>query len=400
MTKQIYDKIGQHKLSSDISAIKKELEALKSSQLPINEYSVSPNSQISIQDALNNVSSLGGGRVLMRNGTYLLDTDIVVPDNLTLEGENGGAVILDFGGNSNQVIVSGELVNSTGTCAINNRGVTVTGTGTAWTNALIGEFILLKGRWFEITAVADTTHLTIINTFDADSISGQSVVIATTATGSTLLNFTVQNSAHSNGGVYFAYSQSSFLDGISVINCTIGINFLATSVQNVVNFFTDSCGIGAKVTNSAIFTMYNYECYNSTGTNLLCDRFYNVSNSNATLSSAGGNNITLTNCESWGFYDMENTTAGGKGIELTGCTDIEIFAQTVRDAASDGIKLTANDLRVSVHNTTLINNVGYGVNIADASSDRNTITSSFFKTNTAGTLNNVGTNTINANNQT
>src|SRR3990167_6271191 len=46
-----------------------------------------------IQVAINFVQADGGGTVLMRNGTYLLSTDITVPDDITLQCESEGAVI-------------------------------------------------------------------------------------------------------------------------------------------------------------------------------------------------------------------------------------------------------------------------------------------------------------------
>lgn len=352
-----------------------------------------------IQTAINFVSADGGGVVFLRNGTYKPTADITVPGVVTVQGETSDGAIIDFLNAAYQIRVSGTLVYSTGTVAVNNASTAVTGTGTTFTSSMIGESILLRGRWFTVATVPSATSLTISVKFDADAITSYGTIIATPVIGTVLKGFTVQNSTHADGAVYSRYALAIDIDGVSVYTSTIGINSLAVNVQSFLDFYTDGCGTGVKVTNCAVFTVYNFETYASTGVNLLCDRFYTVSVANATISSAGGDNVNMTSCEGWSFYDMENTTAGGQGIEMITCKDIEVFAMAVRRAVSDGIKLTSDCSRISIHNVSLLNNGGYGVNIAAASDDRNTITSSFFSGNTSGTVNNAGTNTINANNQ-
>lgn len=395
------DRHNERRLASDIKANARNLQELKSRQSVSTQYAVTADSEISIQQAIDIVDELGGGTVFLRNGTYNLSSNITVPSNVTIQGETGEGVNIDFGNQAYQVIVEGSVVSTTGTCSINNRSTTVTGVGTSWTVGLIGQSILLKGRWFVITAVGSTTSLTIESLFDADNVAAQAVVIADPVRGVSLNDFTVLNSTHANGAVYFHYTILCDLDDVTALDSAIGLNFVACNIQTSQNFYTGGCGTGTKVANSAVWTMYNFENYGSTGVNLLCDNFYNTSVANATISSATGNNVTMTNCSGWGFYDMENTTAGGKGIELISCTDIEIFAMSIRQATSDGIKLTSGCSRIGIiNNVSLINNGGYGVNIAAASDDKNTILGCFFSGNTSGTVNNAGTNTINANNQT
>lgn len=400
MTKQVYDALGPYKLKSDVRGTKRELADLKSRQAATNQYAISPDSVLSIQDAVDNISVLGGGRMLLRNGTYLVDSNITIPDNVTLEGETVDGVIIDFQNTLRHIVVAGTFVDDTGTCSVNNGSASVVGVGTSWTSDLVDSSILLKGRWFVITGVADGTHLTIESPLDTDSISGQDVVIAIPTSGVSLNTFTVENSNHPDGAVTFEYVSNCSVNNVSSISSTIGFKFNAAYGQEALDFYAEGCGIGLMINNSGVWTLNNFELYGSATVNLLVDSLYNASISNATLSSASGNNVSLAGCASLGFYDMENTTAGAVGIEMVSCMDIEVFAMAVRRAGSDGIKLTSGNQRVSVHNVTMINNAGYGLNIADNTNDRNTITASFFKTNTAGTLNNSGTNTINANNQT
>lgn len=51
---------------------------------------------------------------------------------------------------------------TTGTIATTSASATVTGTGTTWTSAMIGRFIQIDGLYYEISAVASTTSLTLV----------------------------------------------------------------------------------------------------------------------------------------------------------------------------------------------------------------------------------------------
>lgn len=346
-----------------------------------------------IQTAINSVSAKGGGQVFLRNGTYLLDADIVVPDNITLNGESSGGVVLDFQGNPNQIIASGTLIDDTGTISVNNGDVAVTGVGTVFDSSMIGDSILLKGRWFTIATVTDASNLTVDAPFDGDDTSNYGTVIAVPIVNVAINNLTVQNSTHANGAIYYAYENACSMDTINIFTSTIGLNFYRSNGSSVVNFFVFVCDTGVQVTNCAVWTFDNYEIYGSTGDNLSCDGFYNHSDTNATISSAGGNNVTLVNCEAWSFLDMEVTTAGGAGISLTNCQDIEMLTMTIRENLSDGITLVSGNNRTIMVSVALIKNTGYGVNIVDSTTTNTAISASFYDSNVAGRINDHGTGT-------
>lgn len=345
-----------------------------------------------IQKAIDSLST-NGGTVFIRNGTYLLNADIIMPSNVSLIGENTGGVVLDFQSQAYQILVAGALVDDNGTVAIVNNDTAVVGTGTAFDSAWIGDSILLKGRWFTIVNVIDANNLIIDSSFDATSISGQANVIAEVVASATLQNFTVQNSTHAGGAVIFRYAQYCTFDNVTVLDSTIGANFINATGQSVINFFIGYCGTGIQVSYSGVWTIYNFEIYGSTGDNLLCDNLYNVSCSNATISSASGNNITLTGCEAWSMYDMENTTSQINGIELTDCTDLAISAMTIRNAIFDGVKLTSGCNRISLSQATMINNGGWGLNIADVSDTYTIYGLCYFVTNIAGDVQDNGAGT-------
>ena len=49
----------------------------------------------------------------------------------------------------------------TGTITATSGSTAVVGSGTAFTSAMVGRWIKIAGRWYQISAVADTTHLTL-----------------------------------------------------------------------------------------------------------------------------------------------------------------------------------------------------------------------------------------------
>lgn len=55
-------------------------------------------------------------------------------------------------------------------------GTAVTGSGTTWTSAMIGRYIRIttEGNWYPITAVTDTTHLTIGKPYEGTAIAAGS----------------------------------------------------------------------------------------------------------------------------------------------------------------------------------------------------------------------------------
>lgn len=77
---------------------------------------------------------------------------------------------------------------STGTIvSIANGASAVVGSGTSWTSQMVGRWIRITyadttntgdGMWYEISAVADTTHLTLVRAYGGTSISAGSAVYA------------------------------------------------------------------------------------------------------------------------------------------------------------------------------------------------------------------------------
>lgn len=357
---------------------------------PTNAESDSQN----IQAIADTLEDQGGGVILLRNGTYLLDSDISITTNCILKGETGDGVILDFQNTAYQIKVVGELIYDSGTVAIDSKMTTVTGTGTGWTTALIGSSILLKGIWYVIVGVTSETELEIELPFELQDITGQSYAIANIVSGITLEEFTVQNSTHEDGAIFYRYALDVACNGITVFDSIIGVNIQDCWTVGYTDGFIVGCEIGLNIARSNTWTLYNFEVYGSSTTNVVAEELYNVSYSNFTNSTSTGDGIQLINCGNLSLYDFGMLATGGDGVSLTGCNDIEIFGANIVTSGGDGISLNGDNVRVSVHNVSLLDNGGWGINITAASDTDTILSANSFNGNGSGTINDLGTDTI------
>lgn len=84
------------------------------------------------------------------------------------------------------VVPTYTTIYNTGTASFTNGSTTVTGTGTSWTSAMVGQWIRCfetatgqtdyLGRWYKITAVASATSLTISQPYEAPRNSSNTPV--------------------------------------------------------------------------------------------------------------------------------------------------------------------------------------------------------------------------------
>lgn len=353
-----------------------------------------------IQKAVDYVLEQGGGTIYLRNGTYLPDSDIILPSNINLIGESQYATIIDFNSQGYQIKAEGTNAYTTGTAAATNRSATVTGTGTAWTTAMIGQVIWLRGIYYVITNVASATSLTIELPFEELTSTGLSYAIADPKENISIHTLTVQNSTNGNGAILYRYVNGSVIRDVAAYDSTVGLYFnFCNGIRNI-GFDVIGNGTGIHVDNAGGFTFNDFFLYLSTGAGMSLNKLIGCEIANFTCSSNTGNGFTFTNCSDMGFFDATLTTNDGHGIEMSGCRDVEIFGVSIKFNLGDGIKLTSDADRTGINLVTCLSNTGYGINVASATDLDNTITSCFFSGNGAGTINNLGTTTITANNQT
>lgn len=345
-----------------------------------------------IQRAIDVTAALGGGIVFIRNGTYLLSDDIIMPSNVTLRGETAGGVILDFQDLSKQILIKGANVYIDGTITTTNFSTTVTGVSTNWDSLMIGRSISVNNFYYTIIDVVSPTEITLEVPYEGLDYSG-SYAIASILTDIRVENLTIQNSHHLDGAVFVKYSALTFIEDIVVYNSTIGINYEDCSQSSGIGFFIIACDIGLNVQNCATWTFNGFEVYGSTNDNVLIDNLINASVSNFTLSTAGGNALTINNSFNWGLYDFAILSSGNNGIELIDCLDISIFAAEINSSANDGFLLSSGNSNIGFTSVQARGNGGYGLNISDISNDSISVIASSFIDNLEPIQNN-GINTV------
>lgn len=345
-----------------------------------------------IQSVANTLSHDGGGVLLLRNGTYALTSDLVIPDGVSIVGETALGAVIDFQNDSYQVIVEGTLVSDVGTVSATNSSTAITGTDTIFGSSMVGSYILISGIYYLIVDVTDSVTLEIEIPFEPSSVTDVTYLIAETRTNVLFKDVVIQNSSHADGAVSFRYVQDFVVDGCSIYDSILGFNFRDCWAGTTKGWFASGCTIGFNISNCGTWTLYDFEAYaNDTG--LLLDNFVNASIANFTLSDAVENNITLTNSSNISIYDFASFSAGAIGIEVSDSYEINFNDGHILDSASDAIKLTTNCDRCTFDANILKNSGGFGINIADSASDSNVIIGNIFNGN-VGTINNSGTNTL------
>ena len=200
----------------------------------------------------------------------------------------------------------------------------------------------------------------------------------------------------------------SFVDCTDVLleDVTLAANNKGLSLNNCDFVDLTRVVVASSTANGAEITDCQY--LNATGFSL-------ASNGGHGLVMDGNTTVNLKACASTGNtgdgYNLTDTTDtvlevaaatnGGQGIELvSGNVNVMMDKCLVAANTSDGIKLTATSDYCRIINSYLAGNGGYGVNIAAATCDKNTVALNALIGNTTGSLNDSGTATISANNQT
>jgi len=154
-----------------------------------------------IQKAIDYVSSLGGGKIVIKAGVYNLNSSIYLKSNISLVGENAASTILRFNVSSpypgyGVKAIGDNSPYSTGTVSVNYNSKTVTGSGTAFlSNVSSGDYIRLNGVWYEIASVDSDTQLTLKNKYLDFSLSGASYVCASFIEDVLVQDLTIEGTA-------------------------------------------------------------------------------------------------------------------------------------------------------------------------------------------------------------
>lgn len=346
-----------------------------------------------LQDALDNINTQGGGTLRLSPGTYTVNNDLVVYDNTFIEGDSSGNTTITFASQAYGITYTGTDVYTTGTLSVNQGSTTVTGSGTTWTSAMIGRQIFISNRWYVIANVGSTTSITLATAFADANVSGGTYRIADPINNVGIRNLTITGST-TNAIEAIDIRDMQIYDVVCVSN-NVGISL--TNFMNIVPELITvaaSTSHGVVLTNGSFCNVYSMATVSNGGSGVVtnnikvCPFQFSAANSN----TADGYNCTDTlDCA----FEVEVSGNGGQGIELvSGCDRNFINIMLVNGNTSDGIKLTAtSDNNIIGSLCNIINNGGYGINIAASSCNNNCIFAPYFSNNTSGAYTDSGTNT-------
>ena len=345
-----------------------------------------------IQDAIDSITE---GVILIRNGTHIVDYDIVLKSNMYLEGENADSTIIDFVNNTRSILIQGTNAYSTGTLSISNNSQTVTGVSTSWsTNVVAGMYILLGGIWYPITVVGSNTSLTIGIPFAGVTLSaGTTYTAAAIINDSKVTNLTIKNA---DSGVYPLYSNEIYIKDVNVQSSVVGIKIGDSSQITISESDAVANNTGISFSNTHFTSISVTGAVDSlTSHGIVLSSSSNISISSSFLLNSASDGINMTDCSNINISAISSLENAGQGIELvSGNSDIIINGCAFENNGSDGIKLTATTDNCQFIGNSIKDNGGYGVNIAASSCDGNNITGNNFSGNATSAANDSGTGTV------
>jgi len=297
-------------------------------------------------NGLGNVQSVaeaferGATSVYVRDGLYIETRNIVVPDGGQLVGESQSNVkIVCVAGNSVVVDGSGGVKTSVGTISIGNMSSTVTGVGTQFTAAAVGQFILLGTNFHEIATIASDTSLTILEVYQGKSLSTMKYVAQPMITGIKVSNIVVVNSAST--GIFYRAVRHSSLEGVAILHCTPNLILQDCGDMSMTKVIgSSSVGVGVTLDNAVSVLVDTLDVYNSSSHGL---ELKNASSSNVFDACSASNN-------------------GGDGIMIgDGTDDLTITSCVAKHNKGHGLHISTTGSNVVATGCTVVGNGDAGV---------------------------------------
>lgn len=352
-----------------------------------------------IQDAIEQIDRDGGGIVQLQNGIHKPNNNLTMHDNVYLSGQNAESTIIDFASQAYGICILGSNNYSTGTVSVTNNSQTIEGSGTTWTSAMVGRKIMLNGLWYAISAFTDADTITIAAPYGGVTLSGATYMIATTIEDVKVSDLSVKGSAGS--AITVLYGNEYWSRDVRIQTSVIGLNqdYCSNTTAIALDFVACYSALD--------FDNVHYTVINESGSldALTGDGFNLNACTNSSINScfilnSAANGISFTDCDSIAVNSGVAVENGGKGMELvSGNSSIISTTFKAKNNASDGIKLTATSDECEFIGCRAEANGGYGINIAAATDNNNTITSNILKNNVSGAFNDSGTDTEIGHNQ-
>lgn len=370
-----------------------------------------------IQEAINYVSDLGGGVVLLKQGTYYPTAKIALKSNVSLVGEDRDTTIISLSSvpysedagsvPDGGVEVVGELVTDTGTISINSETGTVTGSSTQFSTdgVVAGDKIFLNTIPFSVASVASDTSLTLANNYFGKNISGASCLVSRTKDNVGIHNLSIIDG---RTGKTFPEQltgvRTNYTENLSIRNCVFENNWYGahisreTKVSIYESIFINNRNGGLYVGNVNSGNIVGNYMYNNEehGCEIIATAVTQPLHfNNNTLSSNLlyglwlylSKGIIVTNNSM--FYNYQD------GILVSGSVDNIISSNLCSYNGGDGIELataggTVDSDNNIVSNNLTVSNDNWGV-LLTADTNGNQVHGNLNKSNTSGALSDSGT---------
>lgn len=350
--------------------------------------------QDNFQSYLNLAQTAGGGVVnLNPTSTFYPTSDIIVPSNVTI---NFNGATVDFNHQAYGFKVTGVNVYSTGTLTSITSGVNVVGSGTVWKSNITPfvDQLFVNGQWMIIASVTDNTHLTLLEGYDGPTVSGSSYIIGIPSQNVTFNQCTIQNSTAT--AIKIDYARFQTINNVALVNNNAGMVHTYVTEFQINEITPTGCTLdGIKITNGGRYNWSSVNSVNNGGNGILLSGIRSMGISQGALSSNVSAGCSLTNCSDVDLFDFDANVNGTYGIVgVSGNSNITLITPMIRANTSDGVQFSASCNNCKITTGDFENNGGYGINIADNTSNNNIIGFNTFVSNSSGAVHNSGTGTL------
>lgn len=356
------------------------------------------NTTENIQDAIDDLTSTGG-IVFLTAGIHTPLTDIVIPSNVELRGQGIETTFIYFTIAGTRIEIVGTAGYNTGTITVNNGSTTVEGAGgTAWVANLSSAMeIKLGDYWYGISSITDNDTLELDSDYVGANLAGQTYSTRTPVRNSILRDFTVFGSTLE--GIYADYTYNLLIDHvITTLNGGNGITIKNSNYDLLdIVYSVSNGGDGIEMTDNdhCVVSSAGLACLSNVAYGIYQDNSNNVQTGQLEIKGNGSGGLYFTDCNNCmtGAWQVHYNT--GIGVEIIDCNRTQFTTVSSENNTSDGVKFTSGDINCALTDSILFNNGGYGVNIADSTSEKIILSANTYKTNTSGAFKDSGTDTIN-----
>lgn len=332
-----------------------------------------------IQVAIDYANNLGGGTVRIRNGTYIISTDIILYSNIALIGEDQDNTIIDFNATDYQI----KCVGTSGTHKSNISIKNIQMRGRRATSSILGSMGALR--------LLFTDNVSIEKCYFTDNWDGLSSVgldIEIGDNGNTHRSYFINECqfVDSGDGLLMLPTSDSLVSGCSFRGC------LGTAIQAGVGQDFRILGNSFSDCEGAIFR----NGYHADRSDLYYMSFTNnviVDHKSDGIVGGSINYCTFTGNVFRGTTGSGDAFKGGSSFNAN-----VISGNVITNFDGDGIDINTGDENVITGNN-IQDNGAYGVTLISGSNN-NAVVGNVIRNNTSGATNDAGTGNVITNNST